>query len=138
MASSGLTVRNIKVWKHVPHFNLSSCNSLYYLHLFWEVCKNQNPMIYAICKEFQEKWSLLQNKSNAYFGKTEFVQVQLLQLGNLFRYDDVNDVFIIIFFRLPVCTGQFGMMIQLDINPDSSNIPVLSLQDEVTNRNIFS
>ena len=73
MASPGLIVRNIKVWKHVPHFNLSSCNSLYYLHLFWEVCKNQNPMIYAICKEFQEKWSLLQNKSNAYFGKTEFV-----------------------------------------------------------------
>ena len=64
-----------------------------------------------------------------------FNHVQLLQLGKLFRYDDV---FIIIFFRLPVCTGQFGMMIQLDINPDSSNIPVLSLQDEVTNRNIFS
>ena len=31
--------------------------------------------------------------------------------------------------------GQFGMMIQLEINPDSSKIPVLSLQEKV--RNIF-
>ena len=27
--------------------------------------------------------------------------------------------------------GQFGMMIQLEINPDSSKIPVLSLQEKV-------
>ena len=33
--------------------------------------------------------------------------------------------------RLPPCRGQFGAMIQLEINPDSMNIPVLSVQEKV-------
>ena len=33
--------------------------------------------------------------------------------------------------RFPSVSGQFGVMIQLEINPDSSKIPVLSLQEKV-------
>ena len=36
------------------------------------------------------------------------------------------------------CTAQFGMMIQLDINPDSQNIPVLAVQNEVTLINLLN
>ena len=41
----------------------------------------------------------------------------------------------LLFLSFSPCYAQFGMMIQLDINPDSQNIPVLAVQNEVDNFN---
>ena len=38
---------------------------------------------------------------------------------------------VVCLLRLPPCRAQFGAMIQLEINPDSMNIPVLSVQEKV-------
>ena len=63
-------------------------------------------------------------------------QEQNINDGNMFlnhvckRKDFLLSLNLLLWSFSP-CSGQFGMMIQLDINPDSQNIPVLAVQNEV-------
>ena len=47
------------------------------------------------------------------------------------REDLLLPALILVSWSFSPCSAQFGVMIQLDINPDSQNIPVLAVQNEV-------
>ena len=64
-------------------------------------------------------------------------QEQNINDGNMFLNHVLNTEELLLILNLFLwsfspCRAQFGMMIQLDINPDSQNIPVLAVQNQVT------
>ena len=64
-------------------------------------------------------------------------QEQNINDGNMFLNHVLNTEDLLLILNLFLwsfspCRAQFGMMIQLDINPDSQNIPVLAVQNQVT------
>ena len=64
-------------------------------------------------------------------------QEQNINDGNMFLNHVCNREELLLTLNLLLwsfspCRAQFGMMIQLDINPDSQNIPVLAVQNQVT------
>ena len=67
---------------------------------------------------------------------TLWIHVLVYLLFSFLRFNIKHSIHSLMFIytylsRFPSVSGQFGMMIQLEINPDSSKIPVLSLQEKV-------